>query len=75
MSTLDELLAQAKNLKMTDEQKIEQRLDFAYGNLAASTNHKPMRNTFRQLALKLGMTLADFDEWAAGLEWGAGESK
>lgn len=43
----------------------EQRLDFAYGNLAASTNHKPCRDAFRKLAAEqFGWSTETFDRWA-----------
>jgi hypothetical protein len=44
-------------------------LDFAYGNLAASTNHKPSRESFRKLALEKGFSEDWFESWAAGKEW------
>lgn len=69
MSILEELMEQAKKVEMTGEQKLEQRLDFAYGNLAASTNHKPQREVFHALATKLGMTQIAFEAWASRREW------
>lgn len=47
----------------------EQRLDFAYGNLAASSNHRPTRAAFAYLAMMLGWTTERFDGWAAQREW------
>lgn len=48
-----------------DRQK--QALDFAYGNLAASTNHRPSREAFKKLAKeRYGWTDEQFDEFAAG---------
>jgi hypothetical protein len=75
MSTLEELLEQAKSIKMTDSQKLDQRLDFAYGNLAASTNHKPRRAAFKQLADQLGMAATAFEDWAAKREWSVPSAK
>lgn len=69
MSTLDELLTQARTIKMTQAQEREQRLDFAYGNLAASSNHKPQREVFCLLAVEMGMLEVEFDAWAGRREW------
>lgn len=54
---------------MTPEQQEEQRLDFAYGNLACSTNHKPSRAAFWKVAHERGWTQERFDSWAHGREW------
>jgi hypothetical protein len=54
---------------MTQAQEREQRLDFAYGNLAASSNHKPRRGAFRSLALTMGMSEEAFDAWASQRSW------
>ena len=51
------------------EQLEEQRFDFAYGNLAASTNHKPSRAAFESLAKDRGWTVEHFNKWAEGKEW------
>jgi hypothetical protein len=69
VSTLDELLEQARTIKMTQAQEREQRLDFAYGNLAASSNHKPRRSAFRNLALTMGMSEENFNVWAVQRSW------
>ncbi len=51
---------------MTDEE----RLAWVYGNLAASTNHKPDRNVFEKLAIdKFGWTSEKFESWAKDYEW------
>lgn len=44
-------------------------LDFAYGNLAMTTRHRPSRDAFKKLALGRGMTAQDFDAWARGKSW------
>lgn len=69
MSILDELLARVRGYKMSPAEAREQSLDFAYGQLAASTNHKPSRIAFKVVALERGMTEAEFDVWAAKREW------
>jgi hypothetical protein len=46
-----------------------QAMDFAYGNLAASTNHMPTREAFAALAAKRGWSPEAFEVWAAGREW------
>lgn len=44
MSEIDDLLERARALPpMTDEQRREQRINFAWGNLACSTNHRVAR--------------------------------
>lgn len=69
MSVLDELLDQAKSIRMTDAEQRAQRLDFAYGNLAASTRHKPRRGAFYHVARSIGMSALEFMGWAEGREW------
>jgi len=69
MSTIDELMKQARKIKMTQAQEREQRLDFAYGNLAASSNHKPNRSAFCRLAIELGMPKDEFERWATQRAW------
>jgi len=55
---------------MTEDERDEHALDFAYGNLACSTNHKPARDAFAQLAReKFGWTQERFDAWASEREW------
>lgn len=40
-------------------------MNFAYGNLAASTDHRPCREAFRKMARDIfGWTDESFDEWA-----------
>ena len=66
----EELLALIRGAPSpTPEQLEEQRFDFAYGNLAASTNHKPSRGAFLRLAQERGWALEQFHKWAAGKEW------
>jgi hypothetical protein len=49
----------------TEFERQEQALAFAYGNLAASTNHKPTREGFRKLAReRYGWTDEQFDAFA-----------
>lgn len=68
--TLDELMEHARSLPpMTERQKREQRLDFAYGNLACTTNHKPSLKAFIALAKQEGWTEAEFYAWAKDREW------
>ena len=57
-----------------EEQQRERRLralDFTYGNLACSTNHKPHRSHFRKLFVDEMKWFAgdEFDAWAASREW------
>ena len=70
MKTLDELLRLARMLPpMTPAERDEQRLDWAYGNLACSRNHRPSRLAFYDLAKWVGWSKERFDEWAADKEW------
>ena len=46
-----------------------QALDFAYGNLACSTRHKPDRETFRRLWAERKLPAKEFDAWAASRTW------
>ena len=70
MSRLDELLAKAKTLPpMTVREKQEQKLGFAWGNLACSSNHKPTRAPFEETAKDWGWTEAEFEKWASDKEW------
>lgn len=55
---------------MTRDQEEAQALDFAYGNLACSTNHRPMRAAFADVARdRYGWTDQRFAAWAAGKKW------
>jgi len=66
----EELLEKVRGLPpMTSLEKREQRLGWAYGQLACSTNHKPTRASFEKLALEQGWSEAEFDAWAATREW------
>lgn len=47
----------------------DQALDFAYGNLATSTNHRPSRDAFARLAAARGMSATEFAAWAADKDW------
>jgi hypothetical protein len=65
-----ELLEKVRKLPpMTPDEKFAQRLDFAYGNLACSTNHKPTREAFAELAKGYGWSFQRFAVWAEGKEW------
>jgi hypothetical protein len=47
-----------------------QRLNFAYGTLAASTRHRPQRAAFKLLALiSIGISVEDFEAWADQRMW------
>jgi hypothetical protein len=54
---------------MTGSEQILQGIDFAYGNLAASTHHRPRRGAFKGLALDRGLSDETFEEWADTKEW------
>ncbi len=69
MSTYDKLRQLIETFLQTPEQLEEQRFDFAYGNLAASTNHKPSRAAFESLAAERGWSIQRFSKWAEGREW------
>ena len=53
---------------MTPEEKQLQGLDFAYGNLACSSSHKPQREAFQKVASGKIPDKA-FDAWAADKTW------
>jgi hypothetical protein len=44
-------------------------IDFAYSNLASSTNHKPRRESFRTLWEDRGLPADEFDAWAGDRVW------
>ena len=51
---------------MTERERQEQSLSFAWGNLAASSNHRPSKDVFRKLASdRYGWSDADFESWWA----------
>ena len=65
-----ELLEKARKLPpMTPDQKFEQELCFAYGQLVCTTNHKPSRVAFAKLAQEYGWSFQKFAAWADGKEW------
>ncbi len=67
---LKKLLEQAANLpEPTRREREEQAFSFAYGNLAMSTNHKPVRKYFKDLALSRGWTENEFEGWADTKTW------
>jgi len=69
---LARLMEQAKLLPPpTEEERQLQRLDFAYGNLACSTNHKPDIEAFWAVAQQRGVSKDAFVKWAAGKRWWA----
>jgi hypothetical protein len=67
----DELVTRVRELpEPAKKQREAQTLCFAYGNLACSTNHKPSRAAFKQLALeRYGWTKEEFDVWADQRRW------
>lgn len=68
--TLDDLLDRIRKLPpMTEEEKEAQAIDWVWGQLAASTNHKPRRAVFRTMALARGWTEERFKTWADSKEW------
>jgi hypothetical protein len=71
MPTLEELIEEAKRLPpMTPRQRQEQSLNFTYGNLASSTNHKPSLVAFQRAAvIGFGWTEIEFAAWSRGKEW------
>jgi hypothetical protein len=71
MDKLGTLLEQARALlPPTKEEREEQALGFAYGNLASSTNHKPSLIAFWEIARdRFGWTPERFIEWADGRRW------
>ena len=60
---------------MTSRERAEQRLDFAYGQLAASTRHKPQREAFKTIALEDGWTAEQFKAWADQHAWWHGSMR
>lgn len=67
---LREALMKVRSLPpMTPTEQVEQALDFAYGNLAASTRSKPVREAFWVLAHEKGWSGLQFDMWAACRKW------
>jgi hypothetical protein len=68
--TLEELVEKVRKLPpMTHKERRLQALDFAYGNLACSTNHKPARKAFEWLFINEGFTVEEFNAWAKDKEW------
>lgn len=68
--TLVQLIEAVRKLPpMTERQRKEQALDFAYGQLAASTHHKPSRSVFLRIAREDGWTLQEFARWQKGRQW------
>jgi hypothetical protein len=58
---------------MTREERDLQALSFAYGNLACTTNHRPLRSAFRAICVgpntRMKWTQEQFDAWANAREW------
>lgn len=69
--SLEELMALAKELPpLTPAELALQKLDWVYGNLAASTNHKPARAAMKLVALyELDIAEDVFEKWAEKKEW------
>jgi hypothetical protein len=66
-----ELAALMASLRpMTEEEAFAQKLDFVYGNLACTTNHKPSRAVFAKIAREHGWTHEQFEKWAEKRKWG-----
>ena len=64
------LLNRAKALPPpTPREQEENAFDFAYGNLALSTNHRPQRAAFLTMARSRCWTLDQFNKWAHEKEW------
>lgn len=59
----------ARSVPVSDRTRQMQRLSFAHGNLACSTNHKPSRKAFRAAALSTGTPEDVYDEWEATVTW------
>lgn len=55
--------------QLSREERALQALSYAYGNLAASTRHKPARAPFKKVALERGLSTAAFDLWADQRRW------
>lgn len=65
-----DLLAKARAMPpMTERQTQEQRLNFAHGNLACTTNHRPHLGAFWALAHRMGWTAEEFIAWAETRRW------
>jgi len=74
VKTLDELIAEVRTLPdMTPSERAIQRLDFVYGNLACSTNHKPTLEAFLTLASSMSIEVGAFNKWADAKKWWAAE--
>lgn len=67
--TLNAMVENARKIKMTPDQQLEQALDFAYGNLACTTHHRPSKEVFKTLAMERGMSATWFELWASKREW------
>ena len=68
--TFADLLKLAKRLPPeTPEQRLLHAMDFAYGNLALTRNHKPSRDAFKSVAMGRGMTEEQFEVWAEKKQW------
>ena len=55
---------------MTKNEAARQAMDFAHGNLAASSHHRPDREAFRHLWAERGLPLGEFETWAKERELG-----
>lgn len=55
---------------ISERERQEQALSFAYGNLACSRNHKPSRKAFVALAQShYGWTAEEAEAWASTKKW------
>jgi hypothetical protein len=67
---LEVLLERVRALPpMTPAEVQEQRLSWAYGQLACSTNHKPTLEGLRAIAVKMGWDRKRFAGWAIQRKW------
>ena len=48
---------------------LEDGMTTAYGNLCAALLAPPLRSAFMAVAIRNGMTLRQFEAWAAPLQW------
>jgi hypothetical protein len=67
---LKALLIAHKDRVVPERERQEQAMSFNYGNLSLSTNHKPSRKAFVELAQShYGWSVEDAEAWAATKTW------
>jgi predicted HAD superfamily Cof-like phosphohydrolase len=69
LSDYEVLLEQVRTIHMSDRDRLMQALDFSYGQLACTTNHKPSRWAFWMIASNRGIGVDEFEKWAKDKEW------